>query len=47
MRTSSNVCFNFLAIFFYFSTLYEVICYKFCQAGSGSTFTKLLDPDPH
>ena len=30
-----------------FSTLHEVICYKFCQAGSGSAFKKLLDQDPH
>ena len=30
------------------STLHKVICHKFCQvgSGSGSTFFKLLDPDP-
>ena len=28
------------------TTLYKVIFYKFCKAGSGSAFFKQLDPDP-
>ena len=41
---TSSIVFNFWAIF---STLNEVIFYKFCLAGSGSAFKMLLDPYPY
>ena len=45
MWTSSTFFLTFDQSFLSFSTFHEVICYKFCKAGSGSRFKKLLDPD--
>ena len=39
--------FNFKAIFFVFFNSLRGDFHKFCSAGSGSAFKKLLDPDPH
>ena len=45
---TNSIVYTFWAIFFvYFNTSKSKNCYKFCLAGSGSAFFKLLDMDPH